>query len=188
KGHDNVKFADDDSAHPGNAKGEDKDISAQSSDVSEDQFKIRLDDHHASADPKIDDIAKAHDNGKLAADDRDHPCHAKGYPGKASVPAQNNGKSWPALADHARRASDLKDHDNVKYADDDSAHPGNAKGEDKDISAQSGDVSEDQFKTRLDDHHASADPKIDDTAKGDDNFKLARSEERRAGKESGPGQ
>src|SRR5262249_31295137 len=123
KGHDNFKFADDDSVHPGNAKGEDKDISAQSSDVSEDQFKTKLDDHHASADPKIDDIAKGHDN--------------------------------------------------FKFADDNSVHPGNAKGEDKDISAQSSDVSEDQFKTKLDDHDAIPNPKIDDIAKGHDNFKFA---------------
>src|SRR5262249_58709881 len=124
--HDKFKFADDaddDSAHPGNAKGKDKDISAQASDVSEDQFKTKLDDHHASDDPKIDDTDK--------------------------------------------------DDDKVKLADDNSVHPGNAKGEDKDISAQSSDVSEDQFKTKLDDHHASADPKIDDIAKGHDNFKFA---------------
>src|SRR5262245_52543968 len=89
---DNFKFADDDSAHPGNAKGKDKDISAQSSDVSEDQFKTKLDDHHASADPKIDDIAKGHDNFKFADDNSVHP-------GKASVPAQHNDKSSPAVAD-----------------------------------------------------------------------------------------
>src|SRR5262249_33864626 len=67
-----------DSAHNGNGKGKDKDISAQSSDVSEDQFKTKLDDHHASADPKIDDIAKGHDNFKFADDDSVHPGNAKG--------------------------------------------------------------------------------------------------------------
>src|SRR5262245_28124563 len=105
------------------------------------------------------------DNFKLA-DDSVHP-------GKASVPAQHNDKSSLAVADKDHPAHP---HDKFKFADDaddDSAHPGNAKGKDKDISAQSSDVSEDQFKTKLDDHHASADPKIDDTAKGDDNFKLA---------------
>src|SRR5262249_57454735 len=97
-----------DSAHNGNGKGKDKDITAQSSDVSEDQFKTKLDDHHASADPKIDDIAKGHDN--------------------------------------------------FKFADDNSAHPGNAKGKDKDISAQSSDVSEDQFKTQFHNHHTTPNP------------------------------
>src|SRR5262245_47538388 len=154
--------------------GNDKDISAQSSDVSEDQFKTKLDDHHASADPKIDDIAKGHDNFKFADDNSVHP-------GKASMPAQHNDKSSPAVADKDHPAHP---HDKFKFADDaddDSAHPGNAKGEDKDISAQSSDVSEDQFKTRLDDHHTSADPKIDDIAKGHDNFKFARAEDRHAG-------
>jgi hypothetical protein len=37
-----------------------------------------LDDHHASADPKIDDIAKGHDNFKFADDDSAHPGNAKG--------------------------------------------------------------------------------------------------------------
>src|SRR5262245_37402164 len=146
--------------------GNDKDISAQSSDVSEDQNKTKSDDHHTSADPKIDDTAKGDDNFKLADDNSVHP-------GKASVPAQHNDKSSPAVADKDHPAHP---HDKFKFAedaDDDSAHPGNAKGKDKDISAQSSDVSEDQLKTKLDDHHASADPKIDDTAKGHDNFKFA---------------
>ena len=106
------------------------------------------------------------DNFKLADDNSVHP-------GKASVPAQHNDKSSPAVADKDHPAHP---HDKFKFADDaddDSAHPDNAKGKDKDISAQSSDVSEDQFKTKLDDHHASADPKIDDIAKGHDNFKLA---------------
>src|SRR5262249_62021137 len=83
------------------------------------------------------------DNFKLADDNSVHP-------GKASVPAQHNDKSSPAVAD--------KDHP---------AHPHD------DISAQSSDVSEDQFKTKLDSHHENTATKNNDTDKGDQNLKFA---------------
>jgi transcriptional regulator with XRE-family HTH domain len=125
---DNFKFADDDSAHLGNVKGKDKDISAQSSGVSEDQFKTKLDDHHASADPKIDDIAKGHS-----------PQH---------TPAQHDDNGSPAVIDKAHPVHPHSD--NFKFADDDSAHPGHAN-DGKDASAQStpadtvSDAASDQF-------------------------------------------
>src|SRR5262245_17222251 len=145
--------------------GNDKDISAQSSDVSEDQFKTKLDDHHASADPKIDDIAKGHDNFKFADDNSVHP-------GKASMPAQHNDKSSPAVADKDHPAHP---HDKFKFADDaddDSAHPGNAKGEDKDISAQSSDVSESSVERKVEEERARDDPKIDKNNKDQSNIKF----------------
>src|SRR5262249_54523766 len=118
------------------------------------------------ADPKIDDTAKGHDNFKFADDNSVHP-------GKASVPAQHNDKSSPAVAykDHPAHP-----HDKFKFADDaddDSAHPGNATDAAKDNSAQSSDVTEDPYHTNYTAPYATADPKIDDTAKGHDNFKFA---------------
>jgi hypothetical protein len=155
------KFADDGGAHPGTGLHDPPPLTALSSDLSGDHPAHPFNpnsDHHASADPQIDDIAKDHplhrpadnlphgvaqlaDNGSPAVTDDSHPVHP------------HFEESQPA---------------SFKFADDGGAHPGTGPHDPPALTALSSDLSGDHSAHPFSPnsyHHASADPQIDDIAK-----------------------
>jgi hypothetical protein len=104
------KFVDDDSAHPGKTPHDPPALTALSNDLggghSGHPFEPNA-EHHASADPKIGEIAQDHVR-QDAADNLPH------------MPAQHGDHGSPAVADGAHSAHPQFD----KFADDESAHPG----------------------------------------------------------------
>jgi hypothetical protein len=149
----NPKFADDGSAHPGKVPHDPP--TALSSDLSGEHsaqpFKPNS-DHHASAGPGINDIAK----DQHPADNLPHG------------PAQHDDNGSPTVTDGAHPAhphSDGNQPATPKFADDGSAHPGKVPHDPP--TALSSDLSGDSaqpFKLNSD-HHANADPETSDTAK-----------------------
>jgi hypothetical protein len=114
-------------------------------------------DHHASASPDINDIAK----GLLQ-----HPADTLLH-----MPAQLADNGSPTGTDGAHPAHPHFDGNqpaSLKFADDGSAHPGPVPHDPPPVTALSSDLGEDHsahpFKPNSD-HHASADPEIKDIAK-----------------------
>ncbi len=114
-------------------------------------------DHHASASPDINDIAK----GLLQ-----HPADTLFH-----VPAQLADNGSPTVTDGAHPAHPHFDGNqpaSFKFADDGSSHPGPVPHDPPPLAALSSDLSEDHsahsFKPNSD-HHASADREISDVAK-----------------------
>jgi hypothetical protein len=112
----NPKFADDGSAHPGKISHDLPALTSLPSDVSGDDsphsFKPNL-DHHASADPSLNAIAKDHPPQHSA----DNSLH---------TPAQHDDSGSAVVSDGAHTAPqvDGKQSDSFKFADDGSGHPG----------------------------------------------------------------
>jgi hypothetical protein len=149
------KFADDGSNNSGKAPHDPPALTALPSDVSgDDSAKTNL-GHHASADPKINDIANDHPSQNPA----DNSLHA---------PAQPDDNGSPAVTDGAhpgRGQVDGIESASAKAADDGSNNSGKAPHDPSALTALPSDVSgDDPAKTNLD-HHASADPKNNDIAK-----------------------
>jgi len=122
---DNFKFADDDSAHTGKVPHDPPALAANdlSGEHSAHSFKSNS-DHHPSADPGINDIAK----DQNPADNLPHG------------PAQHDVSGSPAVTDGPHPAHPL---DNFKFADDDSAHPGPVPHDPPPLTALSSDLSGD---------------------------------------------
>jgi hypothetical protein len=122
---DNFKLADDDSAHTGKVPHDPPALAANdlSGEHSAHSFKSNS-DHHPSADPGINDIAK----DQNPADNLPHG------------PAQHDDSGSPAVTDGPHPAHPL---DNFKFADDDSAHPGPVPHDPPPLTALSGDLSGD---------------------------------------------
>jgi VCBS repeat-containing protein len=151
----NPKFADDGSAHPGKVPHDPP--TALSSDLSGERSAHPSkpnSDHHASAGPGINDLAKDHQH---PADNLPHG------------PAQHADSGSPAVTDGPHPAHphfDANQPDSFKFADNDSADPGPVPHDPPTAlwSDVSGDHSASPVKPNLD-HPASADPEIKDIAK-----------------------
>jgi transcriptional regulator with XRE-family HTH domain len=110
------KFADDGGDHPGKISHDLPALTSLPSDVSGDDsphsFNPNL-DHHASADPSLNDITNDHPPQHSA----DNSLH---------TPAQHDESGSPVVSDGAHPADqvDGKQSDSFKFADNDSAHSG----------------------------------------------------------------